>query len=348
MRINKVIIASDSFKGSLSSLEVASSAKEAILGLNPSCEVVCVNVADGGEGTVEAVISSIGGEIVEAIVSDPLGRPVAAKYGMVGDLAVIESAAACGLVLLSENERNPLLTDTKGLGELLMDAINRGCKRFIVGLGGSATNDGGKGMVSVPGLLEAMKDKDITVACDVDTPFIGPKGASRVFAPQKGASPEDVEILEERLVEYSKVIKAQTGVDVSDMAGAGAAGGLGGAFAAFFGARLVPGIQMVLDAIGFDSIIAGADLIITGEGKSDFQTPKGKTPAGVLERASKQDIPVALVSGKIDMCPELERMNFKYICQSTPEGMPLEEAMKKQTAMNNVKAAVKSFMLNMA
>lgn len=348
MSLDKIVIASDSFKGSLSSLEVATAAESALKEVLPSCNVVRVNVADGGEGTVEAVISSVNGEIIETIVSDPLGRKIPARYGIAGDLAVVESAAACGLVLLSESERNPLLTDTRGLGELLMDAASRGCKRFIVGLGGSATNDGGRGMISVPGFLSALKGKEITVACDVDTPFIGPKGASRVFAPQKGASPEDVEILEERLVKYSEEIKEQTGMDVSNMPGAGAAGGLGGAFAAFLEARLVPGIQMVLDAIGFDSIIEGADLVITGEGKSDFQTPKGKTPAGVLERAMKQGIPTALMSGKIEMCPELEKMNFRYICQVTPEGMSLEEAMKKQTAMNNVKAAVKGLVLEIA
>ena len=292
-------------------------------------------MADGGEGTVVA----LGSETVRTVVSDPLGRPVEAAYGINGDTAVIEVAAACGLTLLKPWERNPLLTTSRGVGEMILDAIGRGCRRFLIGLGGSATNDGGRGMVEVPGLLEAARGLDFTVACDVDTPFVGPAGASRVFGPQKGAGPEDVEVLEGRLREYALEIFKETGVDVRDMPGAGAAGGLGGAFRAWLGADLRRGVDMVLDAIGFDRIIEGADLVITGEGRSDAQTPRGKTPSGVLERAKRQNIPVVLLSGAVEDCPELRAMGFCRIVEATPPGTPPEEALKAEIASENIRKA---------
>ena len=331
----KVIIASDSFKGCLSSAQVADAVAEGILLSYPQAEVVKVPVADGGEGTVEA----LGAELVKALVSDPLGRPHEAVYGISGETAVIEVAAACGLMLLRPEERNPLVTTTRGVGELILDAVKRGCKHFLIGLGGSATNDGGRGMVEVPGLLEAARGLDFTIACDVDTPFVGPAGASRVFGPQKGASPEDVEVLEQRLQEYALEILEKTGTDVREVPGAGAAGGLGGAFRAYFGAELRRGVDMVLDAKSFDEIISGADLVITGEGRSDFQTAKGKTPSGVLERAERQNIPVVLLSGEVALCPELEAMGFFRIEAATPPSMPLEEALKAETASGNIRAA---------
>lgn len=338
----KVVIASDSFKGCLSSAEVASAAECAVLDRYPDCEVLKVSVADGGEGTVDAVVDSLGGKKVCAKVSDPLGRPIEAQYGISGDLAIIESAAACGLTLLSKEERNPTVTTTRGLGELILDALKRGCRRFIIGLGGSATNDGGRGMAETPGLLEAACGAEFIIACDVDTPFVGPQGASRVFGPQKGASPSDVEILEQRLQDYAVQIQKCTGVDVRDMKGAGAAGGLGGAFSAFFGAKLCRGVDMVLDALDFDSLLPGTDLVITGEGRSDYQTAKGKTPEGVLRRASAMGIPVALVSGAVVPCPELRDMGFRSISAVTPDGMPLEEAMKPETARRNIYYTVKN------
>lgn len=333
----KVIVAPDSFKGCLSSAQAAAAVAEGILSASPSAEVVRVPVADGGEGTVEALKS----ETVRTVVSDPLGRPVEAVYGINGDTAIIEVAAACGLTLLKPGERNPLVTTTRGVGEMILDAVRRGCRHFLIGLGGSATNDGGRGMVEVPGLLEAARDLDFTIACDVDTPFVGPVGASRVFGPQKGASPEDVEELERRLQEYALVILKETGVDVRDMPGAGAAGGLGGAFRAWFGAELRRGVDMVLDTIGFDGIIGGADLVITGEGRSDFQTAKGKTPSGVLERAKRQNIPVVLLSGAVALCPELVSMGFSRIVAATPSGTPLEEALKEEVASRNLRDAAK-------
>lgn len=195
-------------------------------------------------------------------------------------------------------------------------------------------------MVETPGLLEAADGAHFTIACDVDTPFIGPQGASRVFGPQKGASPEDVEVLEKRLSDYSIEILERTGADVRDMPGAGAAGGLGGAFRAFFGAELRRGVDMILDAVGFDGILDGADLVITGEGCSDFQTPKGKTASGVLARAKARGIPALLVSGAVRHCPELDSMGFTAICAATPEGTPLPEAMDPGNARLNISRAV--------
>ncbi len=341
----KIVIASDSYKGCLSSSQVASAVKEAVQEVIPDAELASVSVADGGEGTVEALVDSLGGRFVDTEVSDPLGRPVRARYGIAGHLAIVEVAAACGLTLLTREERNPLVTSTKGVADLLMDAASKGCTEYLVGLGGSATNDGGRGMVERHGFLDAMKGKKFTVACDVDTPFIGPEGASRVFGPQKGASPEDVELLEARLSDYSMEILRRTGVDVRQMKGAGAAGGLGGAFKAFLDADLERGVDMVLDAIGFDDVIRGADLVITGEGCSDFQTAKGKTPYGVLCRAKKQGIPVLLLSGAVCDCPELEALGFAARLAATPGGMPLEEALDPGTARRNIKDRIKEYLI---
>ena len=344
--MRKIVIACDSYKGCLSSSEVARAAAEGVAEVYPDCEIVRLAVADGGEGTVDALVDTLGGHLECAEVSDPLGRPVKAAYGIAGDLAIIESAAACGLTLLTKEERNPLITTTKGLGELILAAIDKGCRRFLVGLGGSATNDGGMGMISADGFLERARGLSFTVACDVDTPYIGAHGASRVFGPQKGASEEDVEILEERLRGYALKILKDTGIDVSDMAGAGAAGGLGGAFRAYLGAELKRGVDLVLDQIGFDSIIDGADLVITGEGCSDYQTLKGKTAAGVLERAKRKGVPVMLVSGAIRDRQMLRDGGFGIIAAASPEEMSLSEAMRPETAESNIYKTVKRLLLN--
>ena len=344
--MRKIVIACDSYKGCLSSSEVARAAAEGVAEVYPDCKIVRLAVADGGEGTVDALVETLGGHLEWAEVSDPLGRPVKAVYGVSGDLAIIESAAACGLTLLSKEERNPLIATTKGLGELILAAIDKGCRRFLIGLGGSATNDGGMGMISADGFLERARGMKFTVACDVDTPYIGAHGASRVFGPQKGASEEDVEILEERLRGYALKILADTGIDVSDMAGAGAAGGLGGAFRAYLGAELKRGVDLVLDQIGFDSIIDGADLVITGEGCSDYQTLKGKTAAGVLERAKRKGIPVMLVSGAIRDGQMLRDGGFGIIAAASPEEMSLAEAMRPETAEHNIYETVKRLLTN--
>ena len=344
--MRKIVIACDSYKGCQSSSDVANAAARGVAEVYPDCEVIKLSVADGGEGTVEALVDTLGGHLEWAEVSDPLGRPVKAAYGVAGDLAIIESAAACGLTLLTNEERNPLDTSTKGLGELIMAAIDKGCRKFLIGLGGSATNDGGMGMIRAEGFLEKTNGMKFTVACDVDTPYIGEHGASRVFGPQKGASEQDVEILEERLGGYALTILKETGVDVRDMAGAGAAGGLGGAFRAYLGAELKRGVDLVLDQIDFDSKIHGADLVITGEGCSDYQTLKGKTASGVLERAKRQGIPVALVSGAVRDEQMLRDGGFGIIEAVSPLSMSRAEAMRPEMAKFNICQTVKRLLTN--
>ena len=365
----KIVIASDSFKGSMSSLDVATAASAGVIEVYPDSEIVSVNVADGGEGTVEAIVDALGGEIVKVKVSDPLGREIETYYGIAGETAILEMAAASGLPLLTVEERNPWATSTLGTGEMIMDAIARGCRKFLVGIGGSATNDAGVGMLQAMGfrfydangelitqgcggmlgsiariddslVSAAVKESQFTVACDVDTPFCGPEGAAPVFAPQKGADAAMVKCLDEGMASFAKVITEKYAIDIVPVAGAGAAGGMGGAFRAFLGATLKKGIDMVLDAIDFDTTIQGANLVITGEGKVDFQTAKGKTAAGVLNRAKQQHIPVVAIGGCVEMCDSLVQMGFAGIYPILEEKVPLEIAMQRDFAMNNVRKTV--------
>lgn len=366
----KIIIASDSFKGSLSSIEVAQAATRGIKAVYPDCEVIAVNVADGGEGTVEAIVNTLGGEMVTATVHDPLGRLIPARYGIAGNKAIIEMAAASGLPLLCPEERNPWLTSTHGTGELIMDAMQRGCRQFLIGIGGSATNDAGTGMLQAMGfrfydsndneiehccgstmhmiariqdseVAESVRQSQFTVACDVDTPFCGKDGAAPVFAPQKGANPDMVARLNAGMASLAEVIENKYHINIVPVAGAGAAGGMGGGFRAFLNATLKRGIDMVLDAIDFDQMIAGADLIITGEGKIDFQTAKGKTAAGVLARAKAQDIPVIAIGGCVERCESVEQMGFAGIYPITEEKLPLEIAMQAEVAAANIEKTIK-------
>ena len=372
----KIVVASDSFKGSLTSREVAAAAVRGIRQVLPICELVGVNVADGGEGTVDAVVETLGGKIVTATVNDPLGRPILARYGVVGKMAVIEMAAASGLTLLTDEERNPWLTSTYGTGEMIMDAVKRGCRDFLVGLGGSATNDAGMGMLQAlgfrfydiddqeiidgcggrlqdvariddTGVMDAVRQCRFTVACDVDTPFCGLEGAAYVFAPQKGADMEMVARLDSGMVSFAKVIEKTYGIDVTSMAGAGAAGGMGGGFYAFLNATLKRGVDMVLDAIDFDSIIRGADLVITGEGTIDYQTVKGKTAAGVLARAKAQDIPVVAIAGRVEMCDSVAQMGFAGVYPIMENEMPLAVAMQPDFAAANIEKTVKKIVTNL-
>ena len=366
----KIVIASDSFKGSLTSVEVAQAATRGIKAVYPDCDVVAVNVADGGEGTIEAVVDALGGEIVHTTVSDPLGRPIQARYGIAGKKAIIEMAAASGLPLLSSEERNPWITSTYGTGEMIMDAIQRGCSQFLIGIGGSATNDAGTGMLQALGFKfydfngqeiidcrggrlqdiadlddtfvpKAVREAQFIVACDVDTPFCGPEGAAPVFAPQKGADAEMVAKLDAGMTSFAHVIENKYGINIVPVTGAGAAGGMGGGFRAFLNASLQRGIDMVLNAIDFDYIIQSADFIITGEGKIDFQTAKGKTAAGVLARAKKQNIPVIAIGGCVEICESVKQMGFAGIYPITEEKLPLEIAMQAEVAAMNVEKTVK-------
>ena len=337
----------------------------------PSCEVVKLSVADGGEGTVQALSDAMNGEIVSILVKDPLGREVSASYAMIREkeTAVIEVSAASGLTLLSPQERNPLAASSYGSGQIISDALSRCCRNFLMCIGGSAVNDAGMGMLSALGFrfldeegnrlegsgadMSEVCDVDLsqvdpalgeavfTVACDVDSPFCGTQGAAYVFAPQKGASPEQVKILDEGMSHFASVMKKLTGIDVINIPGAGAAGGIGGAMASFLGAELKSGAEMVLDAVRFDEVLSDTDMVITGEGCLDGQTMTGKLPYCVAQRSAKADVPVAAVCGvaEVDEC-----QYFGAIIPVTPAAMPLNEAMIPSVASENIKKAVASFL----
>lgn len=365
--LKKVTVASDSFKGSLTSLEVAHSVEKAVHEVFPACDVLKISVADGGEGTMEALQQTLGGELVVCNVEDPLGRTVEASYVVLNDgvTAVVEMSAASGMTLLTPDERNPLRTSTFGTGQLIRDALDKGFRKFLVGIGGSATNDAGMGMLSalgyrfldeagnepVPsgaalryvcsvdfsGVHAALSEAEFTVACDVTAPLYGPEGAAYVFAPQKGADASMVKELDEGMKHFAAVVSGITGMDVSQMPGAGAAGGLGYAFRQFLNARLVKGAEMVLDAIDFDELIAGSDLVITGEGCVDSQTLTGKTPYGVAQHAVRQGVPVVAIGGMVRIDYEqAKEAGFMEVIQVTPAGMSIEDAMRKETAADNV------------
>ncbi|HAS8441085.1 TPA: glycerate kinase [Vibrio vulnificus] len=323
----KIIIAPDSYKESLTAMDVAIAIEKGFKQVLPDAHYVKLPMADGGEGTVQSMVDATGGIIIEHTVTGPLGQRVDGFFGLLGEgkTAVIEMAAASGLHLVSPELRNPLITTTFGTGELIKAALDHGVKHIIVGIGGSATNDGGIGMAQALGikLLDAhgnalghgggelakletidcsqldprLAQVRLEVACDVDNPLCGTKGASAVFGPQKGATPEMVTILDENLAHYATVIKQQLGADVRDMAGAGAAGGMGAALLGLLNAELRPGIEIVMDAVRLDEIVADADLVITGEGRIDSQTIHGKTPIGVARTAKKHDLPVIGIAG---------------------------------------------------
>lgn len=334
----KLILCPDSFKGCLPAREVARELSSAIRELHPGWETVELPLADGGEGTLDALVPALGGQLCGTMVSDPLGRQVEAAYGLCGQTAVIEVAEACGLWRLSPSERHPLVTTSRGVAELLLAARAEGARSFLIGLGGTATCDGGAGMLEVPGLREELAGCSFELLCDVDNPLLGAEGAARVFAPQKGASPGEVEVLERRLAALAERLLAETGTDVRHLPGAGAAGGLGGMLMACFGARRSSGIDRILEIIEFDRKVAGADLIITGEGKSDAQTLHGKVPLGVLRHAG--GIPVVLMSGQIEHSEDLLSAGFRALIPVTPAEMPLDEALRPETARMNLRRAV--------
>ncbi|MGO1308745.1 MAG: glycerate kinase [Kluyvera intermedia] len=325
----KIVIAPDSYKESLSALDVACAIEVGFREIYPDAEYVKIPVADGGEGTVEAMVAATQGRVIPVKVTGPLGEPVAGFYGVSGDeqCAFIEMAAASGLELLSPAQRNPLKTTSWGTGELIRHALDLGVRRIIIGLGGSATNDGGAGMVQALGaklltdehqqigqggaeLAALMKidiseldsrlaDCQIDVACDVTNPLTGEEGASAVFGPQKGATPEMVTNLDHALAHYAACIKQDLGIDVLSLEGGGAAGGMGAALFAFCGAKLRPGIDIVTEALHLDTLVADANLVITGEGRMDSQTIHGKVPVGVARVAKRYHIPVIGIAGSL-------------------------------------------------
>jgi len=325
----RFVIAPDSFKGSASAKDVAQAIAEGLKVSLPDAEFDLVPMADGGEGTVEALVAATGGEIVRERVTGPLGEPVDAFFGILGDgeTAVIEMAAAAGLHLVPPERRNPLVTTTYGVGELIKAALDRGCRRVIVGIGGSATNDGGAGMaqalgaklldergneigfgggelgklarVDISGLDSRLREAEILVACDVTNPLTGPNGASAVYGPQKGATPEMVKLLDENLRRYAEIVRRDLGVDVEHVPGAGAAGGLGAGLMAFCQAKLMKGVELVIRAVRLDERVQKADLVVTGEGKLDFQTGFGKVPFGVAQVAKRHGKPVIAIAGQL-------------------------------------------------
>ena len=336
----KVIVTPDSFKGCLPAGKVAALMAAGLRERHPDWEIVELPLADGGEGTLEALLPALGGHLTEAVVQDPLGRPIRAKIGLSGQTAIVEVAEACGLKLLPPGERNPLIASTYGVGQLLLAAREAGARHLLIGLGGTATCDGGMGMLQVPGLRTALQGCTLELLCDVDNPFVGPNGAARIFAPQKGASPADVEVLEDRLLKYADQLLEETGVDVRDLPGAGAAGGLGGALMACFSAQKVSGIGRILELLHFQTLLEGTDLIVTGEGKSDSQTLMGKVPCGVLRAAN--GVPVVLASGRIENGEDLLKAGFSRLIEISPRDMSLEEAVKPDVAARNILHAMAS------
>ena len=343
-----MVVAIDSFKGCLTSKEANLAAAEGVRSVWTDAEVVQVPVSDGGEGFMEAFRAAIGGEIVETVVRDPLMRLVTARYLLRDRLAVIEIAQASGLTLLSKEERNPLVATSYGTGQLVADAVRRGAQHIIVGLGGSATSDAGMGMLRA--LIDAfakrgswddveeVKSVRFTIASDVKNPLCGEQGAAHVFAPQKGASQEDVLTLDERARKFAEVSAKHFGYDRQEIPGAGAAGGLGYAFLQYLNAECKPGIELLLETIGFKEMVKDADLVVTGEGSADRQTLMGKLPMGILQQAG--GVPVWLIAGRISDREQLLQAGFTRVECINPPGISLEEAMRKKVAVAHIKRTI--------
>ncbi|NNV02851.1 glycerate kinase [Brevibacillus sp. MCWH] len=364
----KVLIAIDSFKGSISSAEGSKAISLGIKDVYPDAEIVAVPVADGGEGTVEALVQATNGQFITKEVTGPLKEKVKAVYGILGEgeTAVIEVAAACGLPLVPSDQRNPFITTTYGVGELISDAIEKGCHKFVIGLGGSSTNDAGVGMLQALGFRfldkngqevglggqvlqdickidvthvnPVLKDCTFEIACDVQNPLYGPTGAAYVFAPQKGATAEMVRELDEGLKHFAQVVLNELDVDIHNIVGGGAAGGLGAAFAGFLHAHLRSGIQVVLDIIQMEEKIKGVDFVITGEGLLDGQTSMGKAPIGVAQLAYKHRIPViALAGGITNETSPLHASGITSCFSIVNKPMSLEEAMDYHVTFDNLR-----------
>ena len=367
--MKKVVIAMDSLKGSMTSLEAGTVIQEAIHMVQKETEVVVKPLADGGEGTTEASIEGLHGERIEKIVTGPLKEPVMAVYGWIEEskTAIMEMASAAGIVLLKEEERNPWEATTYGVGELIKDAVLRGAKKIILGIGGSATNDGGIGMLQALGYeflnqegnpvgegakvlseiqtIEKKKDAislehcQIEVACDVNNPLCGKNGATYIFGPQKGVKIEERETIDRAMSHFADVTETFLGVDQREIKGAGAAGGLGFALVAYLQATLRSGIEFVLEAVNLEEVLQGADLVVTGEGRLDYQTAMGKAPIGVAKLAKKHGIKVIAFAGSVTKDARI--CNEKGIDAYFPiiRGITtLEEATKKENAKENLKA----------
>ena len=357
--MRKIVIAPDSFKGSLTAPEVADAMAAGVRRVLPQAHIYSIPMADGGEGTVLALVAATRGRLVHAETVNPLGDPIVAGYGILGDdrTAVIEMAAASGLPLIPPQQRNPLKTTTYGTGLLIRHALDNGCRKIIVGIGGSATNDAGTGMaqalgvrffdyrgdeiddymcgskladvkrIDMTGLHAAVPDCTITAACDVDNPLLGKNGCAHVYASQKGATPQMVAELEAAMNTFANVLETNIGTEIRDIPGTGAAGGLGAGLIAFLNATLQPGIDLVLEACRFKEQIQDASLILTGEGKLDTQTPFGKTIAGITKTASACKVPVVAIAGSIEHRDDLFDMGLLSYFSICPGPISLIDAM---------------------
>jgi glycerate kinase len=374
----RIVIAPQSLKGSLNAKEAGDAIAQGVLQVYPEAEVAIIPVADGGEGTVEALVDATGGERVLQTVTGPLGKPVTAFFGLLGDgeTAALEIAACAGLPLVPPSQRDPRITTTFGVGELIHAALERGCRHFIIGIGGSATNDGGAGMAQALGatlsdasgkniarggaalatlahIVTATMDSRLAactfeVASDVTNPLCGPTGASAIYGPQKGATPEMVEELDAALAHYAQVIEQDLGIAVKDRAGAGAAGGLGAGLIAFLGATLRPGAQIVLEAVQLENHLRTADLVITAEGRLDEQTAYGKSVAAVASLAKRYALPVLALAGSLDLDYRgIYDLGIDAIAVLPSGPMTLEDAMRDafkltSTATERVLRALKA------
>jgi len=369
----KVLVAVDSFKGSLGSREAGEIIKEGILDTIKDAEVTVSPIADGGEGTVEALVDGLNGEYIDVEVKGPLNDKVIARYGVIKDVVVIEMASSSGLTLVPEEKRNPLNTTTYGLGDMIKDALDRGYNNFIIGLGGSSTSDIGLGMLSSLGFkfldenkkevgifgrdLKNIKyiddtsvdkrlfDSKFKIACDVDNPLYGENGAAAIYGPQKGADKETIKTLDEYAINFSKVVSKKYKIDYENISGVGAAGGLGYAFMSFLNGELSPGIDIIIDFLKLDEKMKKVDLAITGEGEINYQTMMGKAPSGVAEVAKKYDIPVIGIAGALGK--DVELINDKGIdafFSITPKPISLEKAMDREFAKENLKRTISQIM----
>lgn len=367
----KVVVAIDSLKGSLSSVEAGMAIKDGILAAKPDAEVIVKPLADGGEGTTDALIEGMNGERIDLTVTGPMHTPVSAYYGYLADshTAVMEMASAAGITLVPDGEKNPLLATTCGVGEMMNDAIRKGCRNFIIGIGGSATNDGGIGMlralgvrfldengadtgeggqalakvarIDVSGLNPLLKECHIQVACDVNNPLCGENGSTYVYGPQKGVTEDSKQQLDEAMAHFARVTSETLGNDYCATPGAGAAGGLGFAFLSYLGAALTPGIELILSAVGLEQELSDADIVVTGEGRLDFQTAMGKAPIGVARLAKKYHAKVIAFAGSVTK--EAGACNKEGIDAFFPilrNVCTLAEAMEPANARANMTAAV--------
>ncbi len=360
----RIIVAPDSFKGSLSALGVSEAMERGIHAVFPDAEVLKVPIADGGEGTVEALVAATGGRFLHTDVRGPLGDPVRAHWGISGDgtTAFLEMASASGLPLIPKERRDPRVTSTFGTGELMKAALDTGLRKLVIGIGGSATNDGGTGMaralgvrfldaegrglpeggaalarlarVDLSGLDPRLAESALLVACDVDNPLCGPRGASAVYGPQKGATPDMVTELDAALAVFAGIAAQATGRDIALSPGAGAAGGLGAGLLFFTPASLRPGVSIVLETTGFGALVQGADLVLTGEGRTDFQTAMGKAPVGVAAVARRHGVPVICLSGGLgDGAEDVLAHGIDALASAVPQPMTLEACMGQGAAL---------------